>query len=211
MQKANFTDNSFHYKGLDIGLHPEVYDPAEDTFLLLDSLVIHPGSSILEIGTGCGLIALACAHKGFSVVCTDINPFAVELTRQNITRNQHLIKGSVEARQGDLFNVLASHERFHLIVFNPPYLPTSQEEKKEGWFEVATDGGKDGLAVTRKFLHGVKPHLLKTGEAYFIFSSLADRLLLEEYMRNEGFSFTIAARRMFEGEELDVYRIVPVD
>jgi len=205
------TMHSFHYLDLEIMIHPEVYDPAEDTFLLLEALTITPDETILELGTGCGLIALACAYKGYRVVCTDINPFAVRLVRQNIQRNRALLKGSLEVRQGDLFSALSKNERFDLIVFNPPYLPSSKNDRSDHWFDVATDGGRDGLRVTRRFIQGVKPHFLNTGKAYFIFSSLSPRTALEKTLKNQGFSFKISAHRRFEGEDLDVYCIAPVD
>ena len=211
MQKKNPGAHSFHYHDLEIALHPEVYDPAEDSFLLLESLSINPTDTILEVGTGCGLIALDCATRGSHVICTDINPFAVQLTRRNIEQNRTLLKGSLEVRHGDIFSVLHKNEKFDVIIFNPPYLPTSKKEKLGGWFDVATDGGKDGLSLTKRFIHGLRPHLLHNGRAYFIFSSLSNRSRLETYLKNESFSFEIQARRFFEGEELDVYCIAPVD
>ncbi|MCK4995751.1 MAG: hypothetical protein KAR55_02585, partial [Thermoplasmatales archaeon] len=63
--------NSFHYKSLLIETHSEVYDPAEDTYLLLDAIDIKKNDSVLEIGTGCGIIALECARIGANVICTD--------------------------------------------------------------------------------------------------------------------------------------------
>jgi release factor glutamine methyltransferase len=202
---------SFHYHDLEIMLHPEVYDPAEDTFLLLDALTVTFNDTILELGTGCGVIALACAYKGCHVVCTDINPFAVRLVRQNIQRNCSLLKGTIEVRQGDLFSALHENERFQFIVFNPPYLPTLKKDRSNRWFDVATDGGRDGLRLTRRFLQGVKPYLLSTGKAYFIFSSLSPRSSLEKTLKNQGLSFEISVHRRFEGEDLDVYCISPVD
>jgi release factor glutamine methyltransferase len=211
MQKKNPGFRSFHYHDLEIALHPEVYDPAEDSFLLLETLSINPNEQILEIGTGCGLIALACASRGSHVMCTDINPFAVQLTHRNIEQNCTLLKGSIEVSQGDLFSALHENEKFDVIIFNPPYLPTSKKEKVGGWFDTATDGGTDGLKVTKRFIHGLHAPLLKTGRAYFIFSSLSNRQHLETYLKNEGFFFEIPAHRSFEGEELDVYCIAPVD
>jgi release factor glutamine methyltransferase len=212
MRKTKTTAKTlFQCNGLSIESDPEVYEPAEDTFLLLETLDIHPHDSVLELGTGAGLIALDCAQKGAGVVCSDINPFAVRLTRRNIERNRRLLKGPIKVRQGDLFCVLRSSERFDIVVFNPPYLPTKSTERVGGWFDVATDGGQDGLRLTKRFLHEVTEHLLEHGRAYFIFSTLSTRTSLEKILKQEHLSFEIRARRRFEGEELDVYYVTPTD
>jgi release factor glutamine methyltransferase len=200
---------TFRYHDLIFEQHPEVYDPAEDSFLLLDSLQIKPHDIVLELGTGCGLIALECARQGAQVLCTDINPFAIQLTRHNIDRNRHLLKGDVEIRQGDLFAVLGKTELFNIIIFNPPYLPTKKKEKVGGWFDIATDGGRDGLKLTKRFLQRLHKHLLRTGAAYFIFSSLSKRSTLEQYLKKEQLTASIVARHMSDDEELDVYRVSP--
>jgi release factor glutamine methyltransferase len=200
---------TFRYHDLIFEQHPDVYDPAEDSFLLLDSLQIKPHDIVLELGTGCGLIALECAHKGAQVLCTDVNPFAVQLTRHNIDRNRHLLKGDVQIRQGDLFTVLEKTELFNVIIFNPPYLPTKKKEKVGGWFDIATDGGRDGLKLTKRFLKGLHNHLLRRGAAYFIFSSLSKRSTLEQYLKKDQLTASIVARHMSDDEELDVYRVSP--
>lgn len=206
---TNSRPTTFRYRDLVIELHPEVYDPAEDSFLLLESLQIDPQDSVLEIGTGCGLIALACALSASRVICTDINPFAVQLTHQNIIRNQQLLPGAVQIRQGNLFSVLKDHELFNVIIFNPPYLPTVKKEKTGGWFDIATDGGRDGLNVTKRFLKGLTSYLLPGGAGYFVFSSLSNRGTLEQYLKKQKLSARVIARHLSEEEELDVYRVAP--
>ena len=211
VKKKEDNTRTFHYHDFIIETHPEVYDPAEDTFLLLETLHIDTNETVLELGTGCGIIALECARKASHIVCTDINPFAVALTHRNIKRNQHLINGSIEIRQGPLFSVLDKKELFNIIIFNPPYLPTKKQEKIGGWFDVATNGGRDGLKLTKQYIQGFKKHLLKNGCAYFIFSSLSNRSTLERMLKNEKIIFSIMAYRIYENEELDVYCITPLD
>lgn len=199
----------FHYKGLTIEVHHDVYDPAEDTFLLLGSTTIDTNERILELGTGCGLIALDCARRGAQVLCTDINPFAVELTRKNIERNRPFLKGTIDVRQGDLFSVVTTEEHFDMILFNPPYLPTTTKDKTDRWFDIATDGGRDGLKVTKRFLHDLPKHLTSSGRAYFIVSSLSPRGTLERFLKKERFTARIVASQRFESETLDVYCVTP--
>ena len=208
-KKESHQPRIFHYHDLAIELHLEVYDPAEDSFLLLDSLSVNPQDTLLEIGTGCGLIALAYAQRGVQVLCADINPFAVELVQRNIVRNQQILKGKIEVRHGDLFSMLEKDERFKIIIFNPPYLPTTIKQQTGKWFDIATDGGRDGLRITRRFLHEVSLHLTPGGSAYFVFSSLSDRLAVEHIFEKQKLTANIITRRFFEDEELDVYHVFP--
>ena len=204
---ATASDKTFHFNGLEIDLHPKVYDPAEDTFLLLESIQTNPEEVVLEIGTGCGLIALESSRRNAHVICTDINPFAVKLTKRNIKKNQHILLGHIEVRKGSLFSVIKPGEVFDVILFNPPYLPTSEKEKVDRWFDAATDGGKDGLAVTKRFLKDVQKYLSSNGCAYFVFSSLSDRSKLEEYLKKETLRYEIVLSHRFHDEYLDIYCI----
>lgn len=201
--------NIFHYHELEIETDPEVYNPAEDTFLLLETVHVVPHDMVLELGTGCGVIALACAQIGAKVVCTDINPCAVQLTKRNIQRNRHLLKGSIEVRHGDLFSVIQRTESFDVIIFNPPYLPTKTMEKTPGWFNVAVDGGPDGLHITKRFLKQLTHHLQPHGRAYFLFSSLCNRIMLEQYLDEQELEYDLLAGYVFDTEELNVYGVTP--
>ena len=166
---------------------------------------INPKDLVLEIGTGCGLIALEASRRGASVICTDKNPFSVQLTRNNILKNKHLLKGSIEVRKGDLFKVIRKDELFDIIIFNPPYLPTSVKDKVNRWFDMATNGGKDGLAITKSFLKDVNKHLSFKGRAYFVFSSLADRLKLEEFIKKLKLRYKVILSHRFNDESLEIY------
>jgi len=122
--KNNRSTKTFHYKDLAIEMHPEVYEPSEDTFQLLEVINVKKDDKVLEIGTGSGLISLACTQNGANVVCTDINPFAVELAKKNFLVNNALLNGNYDIRLGNLFDVLTFDDKFDIIIFNPPYLPT---------------------------------------------------------------------------------------
>ena len=197
--------------GFKIMLLPEVYEPSDDTFLLLNTLNIKPREKILEIGAGCGIISLECARKGAHVICTDINPHAIELIQHNYRINRHLLKGTIRIRKGNLFSVLREGERFHTIIFNPPYLPTSSEERVNKWFDKATDGGKDGIEVTKKFIKKLRNYLSKNGRGYFVFSTLSNRSKLEKYLKEQGFNYEVVASRRFNFESIDIYQLTPTD
>jgi len=199
-------EKKFSYNGLTIHLHPEVYEPAEDTFLMLEAISVKQNDKVFEIGTGCGIIALSCAQKGADVVCSDINPYAVELTKKNYEVNKKLIKGSFEVRKGNLFTVVEKDEKFDVIIFNPPYLPTTQDELVggSGWFDVATDGGKNGLDVTLRFLDEVKNHLEGNRESFFVFSSLSNEELLRDCIKKNGLRARVIRKCRFYDEEIRI-------
>jgi len=195
----------FHYKGLNVKLHPEVYEPAEDTFLLLEAIKIDKNDKVLEIGTGCGIISLECARRGAKVVCTDINPYAIELAKKNFLENQFLLNEKIEFRKGSLFSIIKNNERFDVIIFNPPYLPTNSSEQVDKWFDVAVDGGIDGLKIIEQFLESVKKHLTKNGLAYFVYSSLSNQKKLNNILSINGLNAEKVSSQWFDDEKIDVY------
>ena len=197
----------FTYEDLKIEIHPEVYDPAEDTFLLLKSIKIFNGALVFEIGTGTGIIALFCAKHGANVVCSDINPFSIETVEKNYKSNESLLKGRLDIRMGDLYSVLESDEFFDIIIFNPPYLPTKPKDivGGSGWFDKSVDGGVDGLNVIKRFLNGLPLFLKKNGRAYFVFSSLSDEKSLRKILDKNKLEFDVVVSQRFNDEVLDVY------
>lgn len=114
------------YRGLRIKLHPpQVYEPAEDTFLLSENLAVKEGGDIaLDMGTGTGIIALLMARKARWVLGVDINPIAVELAKENARINGIT---NVEFRLSDLFDNVSG--KFDVITFNAPYLPASLKSR----------------------------------------------------------------------------------
>lgn len=198
---------SFNFKGLKIDTHPDVYDPAEDTFLLLDSLKFKSGKNYFEIGTGCGIISLYASSIGADVICSDINPIAVELVKKNYYQNINIIKGNFDVRLGDLFSVLNYGDFFDIIIFNPPYLPTRLNDLigGSGWFDKSVDGGVDGLFTIKRFIDQVGNYLKNDGYAYFVFSSLSNREELDEFIDKSSLKKSIVASKLYNDEQLNIY------
>ncbi|WP_456443582.1 HemK2/MTQ2 family protein methyltransferase [Thermococcus sp.] len=141
------------YYGLNIKLHPQVYEPVEDTFLLAENLTVKEGDLALDMGTGTGLIALLMARKAQFVLGVDVNPLAIELAKENARLNG--IK-NVEFCVSNLFERVGG--KFDVITFNAPYLPGEPEEP----IDLALVGGETGREVLDKFI-GKLPHYLKPG------------------------------------------------
>ena len=70
-----------------INTDENVYIPAEDSYLLADNLQINEGQSVLEIGTGSGIVAMYASRLTDSVTVTDINFDACRLAEENFREN----------------------------------------------------------------------------------------------------------------------------
>ena len=88
-----------------------LYEPREDSELLVKYVKKHARGVVLDMGTGSGIQAIGAIEKGAEVLAVDVNKEAVE----------HCEKKGINALQSDLFENVKG--KFDLIIFNPPYLP----------------------------------------------------------------------------------------
>lgn len=116
--------------GLDLEVTPAALIPRPDTETLVEAALplIHGKARVLDVGTGCGNIALAIAHErpDAHVVATDIDPRCVELCQRNAKR----LGLRVETVVGDCFDGVAG--KFDVIVSNPPYVADDDEHLERG-------------------------------------------------------------------------------
>lgn len=166
----SFRGRKVFYKDFVFIVPEQVYDPAEDTFLLARNLSVEENSVVLDMGTGCGILAVLAAEGAKRVVAVDINPHAVACAQRNAKLNK--LSAKIETRQGDLFEPVAS-EKYDLIIFNPPYLPTGLDEGKS-WIEKAWCGGRDGRFVIDRFIAESSKHLAGNGRILLVQSSLSN-------------------------------------
>ena len=152
-----------------INTHDNVYIPAEDSYLLAENLEIKPDQSVLEIGTGSGIVAMYASRLSDSITVTDINFDACELARKNFEAND--IEG-IEILFGNLFEPV-KNRKFDVILFNTPYLPTEEGEVLDDTINYAFDGGLNGRKVIDLFLDELGNHLNDGGIVQMIQSSLS--------------------------------------
>jgi release factor glutamine methyltransferase len=178
----------------------QVYVPAEDTFLLADNLLVHKGDLVLEIGTGTGIIGLNASKTALKVVATDINPYAIKCAIANKKLNN--VK-NMEIRNGNLFNPVLN-EKFDLVLFNTPYLPSEKDEIVDDHLDAAWNGGINGREIIDPFLDNVKNHLNNKGTVQLVQSSLSDIEKSCKKLKKMGFNVKITARERFFFEEVVV-------
>jgi ribosomal protein L3 glutamine methyltransferase len=138
---------------------------------------------ILDIGTGSGCIAIACAlaFPEARVDAVDVSPGALEVARRNVER--HGVGDRLTLVQSDLFENLGGR-RYDLIVSNPPYVPTADVAGLPDEYlhepSLGLAGGEDGLDIVRLLLAQAADHLTEHGVLVVEVGDRAD-VLAEQY------------------------------
>ena len=163
-KKIFFNDHAFY-------VSRDVYEPAEDTFLLAENLSVDENDVVLDLGTACGILGILAAKKAKMVVATDLNPHAVNCAKMNAKLSR--VEGKMDIRLGDLFQPIKQDERFSLILFNAPYLPSSRDEEKT-WIGRAWAGGPTGRQLIDRFISEAPRYLSENGRILLVQSSLSN-------------------------------------
>ena len=173
--KAHFFDFMLH-------VNPHVLIPRPETEELVDFIVkdyysanqqkkSDHSSSVLDIGTGSGCIAIALKRKipASEITGIDISTEAINTAKQNASLNH----ASVELLVEDIFQLKPIENHWQLIVSNPPYITQSEMSEMQSTvkdFEPATalyvpdtDSLKYYKTIAQYALNSLKPE----GKLYF--------------------------------------------
>ncbi len=129
--------------------------PETEELVTLALRHITSGSTVVDVGTGSGAIALALAQESAAgrVVGTDLSAGAVEVAEMNARAVLQQEYARTEFLQGNLLEPVTD-ERIDVIVSNPPYIAVGERpllpDAVKAWEpEMALFGGGDGLTVIR--------------------------------------------------------------
>lgn len=163
---------------------PSVFTPFEaETFvlpLMADNPDLFRNKTVMEIGTGSGVIALYAAKLGAKkVIATDINEKAIENVRLNAEKLglSHIIDARlVEMSEGAFDRV---PEQLDIIIANPPYsLDLDADRNSE-----VTDSGDLGFSI----VNGLPQKLLPEGKALLLYNSYFFHHVIVRYARHRNY------------------------
>ncbi|MEM0340121.1 MAG: 50S ribosomal protein L11 methyltransferase [Acidilobaceae archaeon] len=178
-----------------------VYKPSDDTELAAEALLNlsregRTYSSIIEIGSGSGVLALL-AYKLFKpskLIATDISPYATRLSRKNLPEEVLVVRcdGATCFRDG-----------WDLAILNPPYLPVKPRsplpEGCEDWLDLAWSGMEDMERLVRE--------ALRISRETLVVSSSLSPISVETIALEEKRRARLLISKRFFFEEIYVYYI----
>jgi len=185
-----------YFEGLNMHVPGGVYKPAEDTFLLAENLHVNSSETVLDMGTGCGLLAILAAEKAERVFAVDISPYAARCASANARLNG--VHDRIHVVCGDLFNPLRNGVKFDVIIFNAPYLPSESFRgrfRRGGWLELAWSGGEGGRGVIDRFVLEASRRLRRGGHILLLQSTLSDEEATMRRFRAAGLKVEIVAEK----------------
>ena len=156
------------------------WEPADTASLrkLIRTTDLVKNKTVLEIGTGTGLISLCCLQAGARrVVATDINPAAIANAQYNAKKlavTDRLDTRLVPIIEGGAYSVIKSDETFDLIVSNPPWEDQTPESIEEFAFY------DEGFSLVDSLLKNLRQHLRKGGKALLAYGNVEAIRTIEE-------------------------------
>jgi len=163
---------SFNGQNLEFEITPQIFPPSPHGLYLAGKIKVEKNNSVIDIGTGSGILAIAAAKLGAKAFATDSSIEAIKAAKRNALRNN----AKVEFSQGKYF--AGFDGPFDVILANLPHeIVHSQYRKAIGSKLTQTiDGGKKGNRRILEFLALAKEHMDENSRVYLMVYTLSDYL-----------------------------------
>ena len=200
-----------------VSSHPEVYEPCDDSFALVDALLAdrsnlieHKPRLCMEVGCGSGYVITSLAlllgeeSHGVQFLATDTNPHAVRVTSETLeAHGVHAELINTDVASGLEKRLAGSVD---VMVVNPPYVPTPEDEVGREGITSAWAGGEDGRCVIDRILPIADKLLSDKGWLYLVTLSSNHPLQLCLQMRQKGYASRIVLQRSTDEESLHIIK-----
>jgi len=195
-QTAVRQDETIDLKGIRLFVSKDVFSPRPDlthsTSFMLDFIDDLQGKSVLDLGSGTGIIALYAARYGAAqVTATDLDDKALANIRQNVEQLQ--MQDKVQVVKSNLFDEVPG--TFDIIVGNLPTIGKHWNQSRE-----------QVIKLYQRLFDQFAAHLNPGGRLYFSFASFGDESWLFQELKDRKFRYDMLSTEKF-GETWYVFKI----
>ncbi len=166
-----------YFYGRRFVISPDVMVPTPETELLCELAISYiknekiMAPEILDIGVGSGVISVTMAAElpNAKITAVDLSEGAIKIARENA--RDHVVNTQIEFLQSDCFKNIKKHNRFDLILSNPPYI--SESEYNDLPPEVLADpkislvSGEAGMDMIKQLILQAPEYLKPNGRLMF--------------------------------------------
>lgn len=148
------------------------FRPSTISTLLAGALEFKPGSVVVDVGTGTGILSIIAAKLGASKVYgVDAADGTVEIATANA--EAHGVGDVVQFAQGDMFEPLDSDIEADVVIGDVSGIP-DEIAQASGWFPSGLSGGPTGAELPMRMIEESKRLLRKGGSLFLPTGSLQD-------------------------------------
>lgn len=189
-----------------------VYEPAEDSFLLIDALerdleyLKNKNPTLcLEVGSGSGIVvtAFGMAFPGCLCISTDVNFKACIMSKSTADYN----KVNFDTVNMDLTSAFRDNI-FDVIIFNPPYVVTETEECGSNDITASWAGGVKGREITDRLLEAIPKKLASNGTFYLLLIKQNIPEEVVQIMSKYGYQSEVVIERQVRNEQQLVLKFI---
>jgi len=157
---------------MDLLVGPATFRPSTISSLLADALDFNPGSVVVDVGTGSGILSIIAAKLGASKVYgVDAADATVEIATANA--EAHGVADRVEFAQGDMFDPLDKTLQADVVIGDVSGIP-DDIAAASGWFPSGLSGGPTGAELPMRMIEESKRLLRAGGKLLLPTGSLQD-------------------------------------
>lgn len=157
---------------LELKVGRETFRPSTISSLLADSLDFEPGSVVVDVGCGSGILAIIAAKLGAAkVYAVDAANGTVEVGSANA--RAHGVDEKIQFSQGDMFEPLDPDLKADVVIGDVSGIP-DEIARVSGWFPSGLSGGPTGAELPVRMIEESKRILHNGGKLFLPTGSLQD-------------------------------------
>ena len=167
---------------MDLKVGQETFRPSTISTLLADALDFEPGSVVVDVGCGSGILSIIAAKLGAAKVYgVDAAAETVEIASANALAQG--VGDRVEFAQGDMFDPLGPEIEADVVIGDVSGIPDAIATAS-GWFPSGLAGGPTGAELPMRMIEESKRLLKKGGSLFLPTGSLQDENSIIERARS---------------------------